>query len=106
MKGRRISILTYEGDRWQGVLLQRKLLDALATNRVEAATIVYGTAGYTKDMGLTTRSLVDGGGRLPVLVEFVASQEQLERVLPTIKPMIGTRPFTMAEIEIETVMGS
>jgi PII-like signaling protein len=106
MKGKRISILTYEGDRFERELLQRKLLAVLAENRVEGATVTRAAAGYTRGMGLTTRLLVDAGGRLPILVEFVASQEQFDRVLPIIKPMVGSRPITTAEVEIETVMNS
>jgi PII-like signaling protein len=61
MKAKRISIVTYEGDRWQGDLVQRKLLGVLNEAGVEVATTVPTVAGYTKQMGITTQSLVEAG---------------------------------------------
>jgi PII-like signaling protein len=101
MKAKKVTMLTYEGDRWQGALLQKRLVSILEENSVPVASVVPAVAGYTKEMGLTTRSLVDGGGKLPVLVEFVAFEDQLNRVLPTIRTMVGTRSITIADVDIE-----
>lgn len=104
MRAKRISIMTYEGDRWQRELLQPKLLEVLKQHGVTTATAVMALAGCSKSEGVTTRSLVDGGGPLPVVVEFVASAEDIEIVLPIIKPMIGTRQITVAAIEIDIAL--
>jgi PII-like signaling protein len=106
IKAKKVSIVTYEGDRWKGDLLQRRLLSVLEENGVPAATVVNSMAGYTKAMGITTRSLVDGGGKLPVVVEFVAQEEQLHRLLPMIRPMVQSRMISVADVTIElgTVM--
>jgi PII-like signaling protein len=102
MTAKRVSILTYEGDRWEGDLVQRKLLTALSEKGVLSATVVNCVAGYTKEQGLTTRSLVDGGGLLPVKVEFIASEEQLQGLLPAIRKMVGRRTLTITEVEIDS----
>jgi len=102
MTAKRVSILTYEGDRWEGDLVQRRLLTALSEKGVLAATVVNCVAGYTKEQGLTTRSLVDGGGLLPVKVEFIASEEQLQGLLPAIRKMVGRRTLTITEVEIDS----
>jgi PII-like signaling protein len=101
MTAKRVAILTYEGDRWEGDLVQRKLLTALSEKGVLTATVVNCVAGYTKEQGLTTRSLVDGGGRLPVKVEFIASEEQLQCLLPTIRTMVGRRTLTITDVEMD-----
>ena len=67
MKARRVSIFTYEGDRWCGELLQRRILAVFEDNGVETSIVVQGMAGYTTDLGLTTRSLVDGAGKSTLL---------------------------------------
>jgi PII-like signaling protein len=67
-----------------------------------AATVVNCVAGYTKEQGLTTRSLVDGGGLLPVKVEFIASEEQLQCLLPAIRKMVGRRTLTITDVEIDS----
>ncbi len=67
MKARRVSIFTYEGDRWCGELFQRRILAVFEDNGVETSFVVQGMAGYTTDLGLTTRSLVDGAGKSTLL---------------------------------------
>ncbi len=67
MKARRVSIFTYEGDRWCGELFQRRILAVFEDNGVETSIVVQGMAGYTTDLGLTTRSLVDGAGKSTLL---------------------------------------
>jgi PII-like signaling protein len=101
MTAKRVSILTYEGDRWEGDLVQRKLLTVLSEKGVLTATVINCVAGYTKEQGLTTRSLVDGGGRLPVKVEFIASEEQVQCLLPSIRTMVGKRTLTITDVEID-----
>jgi len=101
MVAKRVSILTYEGDRSGGDLLQRKLLDMLNEAGVEVATIVPAVAGYTKRMGITTKFLADAGGRLPLIVEFIASPDQTQRLLPAIRTMVGERTLTITDVEID-----
>lgn len=102
MTAKRVSILTYEGDRWEGDLVQRKLLTALSEKDVLTAAVVNCVAGHTKKQGLTTRSLVDGGELLPVKVEFIASEEQLQCLLPAIRKMVGRRTLTITDVEIDS----
>jgi PII-like signaling protein len=101
MLAKRVAILTYEGDRSGRDLVQRKLLAMLNETGVEVATVVPTVAGYTEQMGITTRSLVDGGGRLPLIVEFIASPDQTQRLLPAIRTIVGKRTLTIADVEIE-----
>jgi PII-like signaling protein len=102
MFAKRVSILTYEGDRSGGDLLQRALLATLNEAGVEVATVVPTVAGYTKEMGITTKYLVEAGGRLPLIVEFIASPDQTERLLPVIRRMVGKRTFTITDVQIDT----
>lgn len=101
MIAKRVSILTYEGDRSGGGLVQRKLLAMLSDAAVEVATIVPTVAGYTKRMGITTKFLADAGGRLPLIVEFIASPDETQRLLPAIRTMVGQRTLTITDVEID-----
>ena len=103
MLAKRVSILTYEGDRSDGHLLQRKLLDMLNEVGVEVATVVPAVAGYTKQMGITTKYLVEAGGRLPVIVQFIAFlPAQTERLLPVIRATVGKRMLTITDVEMDS----
>ena len=102
MKGKRVSIFINEGDRWHGRPLHVALLEELAREGMAGGTVVRGVAGYTRSAGITTASLVDMGGRLPLVVEFVESEENLERVLPVLSEMAGARLICISDTEIHT----
>jgi PII-like signaling protein len=102
MVAKRVSILTYEGDRFGRDLSQRKLLAMLNEAGVEVATVVPTVAGYAKQMGITTKCLADAGGRLPPMVEFIASPDQTERLVPAIRTMVGRRTLTITDVEIDS----
>jgi PII-like signaling protein len=102
MLAKRVAIWTYEGDRSGRELVQRKLLAMLNEAGVEVATVVPTVAGYTKQMGITTRSLVEAGGQLPLIVEFIASPDETERLLPVVRTMVGKRTITITDVEIDS----
>jgi len=100
MKARRVSSFINEADEWHGHPLHMALLRLLAKQGLAGATVVRGVAGYTKAAGITTTSLVDAGGLLPLVVEFVESEENVERIMPSIAEMIGKRLVTTMEVEV------
>lgn len=100
MKTKRVSIFINEGDKWHGRLLHLELLRALAKEGIAGATVVRGVAGYTRSAGIATTSLVDAGSRLPLIVEFVDSEENVERILPVIAEMVGNRLVTTTDVDV------
>jgi len=100
MKAKRVSIFINEGDMWHGRLLHLELLRALAKEGIAGATVVRGVAGYTRSAGIATTSLVDAGSRLPLIIEFVESEENVERILPVIEEMVGNRLVTTIDVEV------
>jgi PII-like signaling protein len=100
MKAVRVSIFINEADKWQGRPLHIQLLEALAKEGIAGATVVRGVAGYTKARGISTTSLVDAGGLLPLVVEFIDSAENVERMLPLITSMIGKRLVATSEVDV------
>ena len=100
MKAKRVSIFVNEADRWHGRPLHLMLLEALAKEGIAGATVVRGVAGYTKSRGITTTSLVDAGGSLPLVIEFVDEEQHIDRMLPMIYAMVGNRLVTTSDTEI------
>jgi len=100
MKAKRVSIFINEGDKAHGVLLHIALLRALAKEGIAGATVVRGVAGYTISAGIATTSLVDAGSRLPLIVEFIDSEENVERMLSAIVKMIGNRLVTTTDVDV------
>ena len=100
MKAKRISIFINEADKWRGRPLHIELLQALAEEGIAGATVVRGVAGYTKSHGIATTSLVDAGGLLPLVLEFIDSEEHVERLLPMLYEMVGNRLITTSDLDI------
>lgn len=100
MQALRVTIFINEGDRWRGRPLHLELLQALAHEGIAGATVVRGVAGYTRSAGISTTSLVDAGGKLPLVVEFVDEEDDVDRLMPTIKEMIGNRLVVTSPVSI------
>jgi len=100
MKTKRVSIFINEGDTWHGRPLHLELLEVLAREGMAGATVVRGVAGYTRGMGITTTSLVDAGGQLPLIIEFIDAEDNVERMIPVITGMVGIRLVTTMDVDI------
>jgi len=64
-------------------------------------TVVHAVAGFTGAGGVETTSLVDVGCKLPLVIEFIDTAEKVERVMPLLKEMAGTRLIVREQVEIE-----
>jgi len=100
MNAKRVSIFINEADKFHGRPLHLELLRALAKEGIAGATVLRGVAGYTRSAGICTTSLVDAGGLLPLVVEFIDAEGHVESILPKIVGMVGDRLITLSELEI------
>jgi PII-like signaling protein len=100
MKAKRVSMFINEADKWRGRALHLELLKALGEQGIAGATVVRGVAGYTRSAGISTTSLVDAGGKLPLVVEFIDEEQHVERILPLLREMVGNRLITTSDVAI------
>ncbi len=100
MQALRVSIFINEGDKWHGKALHLELLQALAHEGIAGATVVRGVAGYTRSAGISTTSLVDAGGKLPLVVEFIDVEDDVDRLMPIIEKMVGNRLVITSPVNI------
>jgi PII-like signaling protein len=49
--------------------------------------------------------LVDAGGKLPLVIQFIDSPEHVARVMPILKKMAGHRLIIRESVEIEDPAG-
>ena len=61
----------------------------------------YAVAGFTGHGRVKTSTLVDAGGKLPLVLTFIDKEEHVERVLPQIKKMAGHRLIVREKVVIE-----
>lgn len=100
--GRGIRVRAYFGerDRHHGKPLWSALLEFLRRERAAGATVTRGIAGYGANSKIHAASIVDLSADLPLALEWVDTEEIVNRLLPTIEEMlqgglITTDPVTV-----------
>ena len=59
--------------------------------------------GFTGHSRVKTSTLIDAGGKLPIVLTFIDSEENVLKLLPTIKEMAGHRLIVREKVTIEGV---
>ncbi len=101
----KVTVYINEADQWNHRPLHLEVLRMLHREGVAGGTVLHAVAGFTGGAGVQTTSLVDAGGKLPLVIEFVDSPENVERVMPLLKKMAGRRLITRQRVVVETDAG-
>jgi PII-like signaling protein len=86
-----VTIYLNESDKWNGRPLHMAILNYLHDENVFAACVLHAVAGFLGRQRVKTSHLVDAGGKLPVIIIFVDTDEHVGRVLPKLKEMAAHR---------------
>ena len=96
-----ITIYLNEADEWQRRPLHLEILDYLRRENVAGATVFHAVAGFTGRSRVQTTSLVEAGGKLPLVIVFVDTDEHVNRVLPKLREMAAHRLIVRENVVIE-----
>ncbi len=96
-----ITLYLTEADQWHRKPLYLEVLTYLRKEGVYAATAVRAVAGFLGRHKVETAHLVDAGGKLPVILTFVDTDEHVNRVLPTLKEMAANRLIVRENVVLE-----
>ncbi len=96
-----VSIYLNEADEWHRKPLHLELLKFLREQEIAGATVLHAVAGFTGRGRVKTATLVDAGGKLPVVLTFVDTADHIDRVLPKVKEMAGHRLIVRENVVIE-----
>lgn len=96
-----VTMYLNEGDQWHRRPLHLEVLNYLRKEGVYAATAMHAVAGFLGRHKVEASHIVDAGGKLPVIVTFVDTNEHVSRVLPTLKEMAAHRLIVRESVEIE-----
>ncbi len=100
-----VTIYLNEADEWHRKPLYIELLNYLRSENVAGATVLHAVAGFSGRHKVETTHLVDAGGKLPILLTFIDTEEHVERVLPKLKEMAAHRLIVWEKIHIEQGLG-
>jgi len=96
-----VTIYLNEADQWHHRPLHMEILRYLRSENVYAATAVHCVAGFLGRQKVETAHLVETGGKLPVIIIFVDTDEHVSRVLPTLKEMASHRLIVRENVVLE-----
>lgn len=96
-----ISIYLNEADEWRHKPLHMEILNYLRAENVAGATVLHAVAGFTGRSRVKTSGLVEAGGKLPLIVTFIDTDEHVSRVLPKLREMAAHRLIVRENVVIE-----
>src|SRR6202050_4818121 len=96
-----VTIYLNEADQWRHRPLHLEILNYLRKENVYAATALHAVAGFLGRHRVETARLVEAGGKLPVIIIFVDTDEHVSRVLPTLKEMAANRLIVRENVVLE-----
>jgi len=101
-KAVQISVYLNEADEWNHRPLHLELLKYLREQQVAGATVLHAVAGFTGRGRVKTATLIDAGGKLPLVLTFIDAEEHAERVLPHIREMAAHRLIVSEKVVLES----
>jgi len=96
-----VTIYLNEADQWHHRPLHLEILNYLRKENVYAATAIHAVAGFLGRHRVQTAHLIEAGGKLPVIIIFVDADENVRRVLPTLKEMAPHRLIVREDVVLE-----
>ncbi len=100
-KSVQVTIYLNEADQWHHRPLHMEILTYLRRENVYAAIAVHAVAGFLGRQRVETAHLVEAGGKLPVIIIFVDTDEHVSRVLPRLKEMAAHRLIVRENVVLE-----
>jgi len=96
-----VTMYLNEADQWHRRPLHLEILQYLRKENVYSATAFHAVAGFLGRHRVETAHLIEAGGKLPVVIIFVDTDEHVSRVLPTLKEMAANRLIVRENVVLE-----
>ena len=95
-----VRIFFGESDKWHHQSLEAALLERLRHEGFAGATVLRGVAGFGANSVIHTTRILDLSSDLPVIVEIVDSEEQIQKLLPILDEMLNDGLVTMENVRV------
>jgi uncharacterized protein len=88
-----------EDDKWQEKPLYRAIVEKCRELDIAGATVYRGTAGYGAST-LIHRSHMFFSKDLPMMVQVIDTEEQINKLLPILDEMVSEGLIAMSDVEV------
>jgi PII-like signaling protein len=95
-----VRIFFGESDLWKHRPLEIALIERLRHEGFAGATAFHGSTGFGANSIVHTTHILDLSSDLPVVVEVVDTEENIERLLPILDEMIDDGLVTMEKVRV------
>jgi PII-like signaling protein len=95
-----MRIFIGEGDKVDGRPLHEALVELLKMEQFHGATVLRGVAGFGAHSVYHTDKILRLSRDLPMIVEVVDTQENVDRVMPRLDAMIGGGMITLEKVKV------
>jgi PII-like signaling protein len=95
-----VRIFFGESDKWHHQPLQTALLERLRKEGFAGATVFRGVAGFGANSIIHTTHLLELSADLPIVVEVVDSEQEVQRLLPILDEMVDDGLVTMEKVRV------
>lgn len=102
MKGERVLMRIHigEADQYDGEPLYQAIVNLLRERHYAGATVLRGVLGFGAHARVHTTSVLRLSVDLPVVIECIESEENIEAVLPQLDQMIGGGVITIERARV------
>jgi len=102
LSGEQVLVRVFIGasDRWHHQSLDTALLERLRAEHFAGATVFHGVAGFGAHSVLHTSKILRLSEDLPVLIEIVDSEEQIQRLIPILDEMVTEGLVTLEKVRV------
>lgn len=101
-EGRLLRIFIGESDRWHGKPLYQAIVQRLREDGIAGATVIRAIEGYGAKSHLHTSRILRLSEDLPLVIEVVDREENIQRVLPHLDEMIEDGLITLEKVDVVT----
>jgi PII-like signaling protein len=95
-----LRIFIGESDRYEGHPLYEAIVLKAREVHMAGATVLRGPMSFGRSSRLHSAKILRLSDDLPIVVEIVDSQQQIEQFLPILEPMIGSGLVTVEKVQV------
>ena len=101
-KGEQILIRIFigESDKHGSKPLYESIVEILSRQKTSGVTVLRGITGFGPRSQVHTSHILRLSQDLPIVIEIVDSQENIDQVLPLIEPLVGDGLITQQKVQV------
>jgi len=99
-EGKLLRIFIGEQDKWQGIALYEAIVNIARKEKMAGATVIKGCMGFGCKSHMHTAKLLRLSEDLPMIIEMVDSEENINRFIPHLDEMVREGLVTLEKANV------